>query len=83
MAVFCQGIVEAKWFKQGITALILFAGLLVGAETYPSVVNRWGSTIGVLNDVILWIFILEILMKMGAQVAMGLSLLEIFICFVL
>lgn len=67
MAAFCQKIARAKWFKHSITALIVFAGVLVGCETYPNVVARFGAEITILNEVILWIFVLEILIKLVAE----------------
>ena len=60
-------IANAPWFVNFITIAILMAGVLVGFETYPSMVERYGSTLHLLNSVILWIFVAEIIVKMGAQ----------------
>ena len=67
MAAFCQRIAHASWFKQGVTSLILFAGVLVGCETYPRIVDQWGRELALLNDIILWIFVVEIVVKMVAE----------------
>ncbi len=64
---FLASIAEAAWFQQSITAVILAAGVVVGCETYPAMAERHGSTLSLLNDVILWIFIAEVAIKIGAQ----------------
>lgn len=68
MVDFCGRVAGTAWFRHTVTALILFAGILVGAETYPSIVKRFGAEINILNEVILWIFVLEIIIKLIAQV---------------
>ena len=67
MAAFCQRIAHASWFKHGITSLILFAGVLVGCETYPRIVDQWGRELALLNDIILRIFVID----RGGAVAEG------------
>ncbi len=62
-----KSVADAKWFQNFVTAVILMAGVVVGFETYPAMVERYGSTIEILNDVILWIFVAEIVVKMGAH----------------
>ena len=63
----CRQIANAQWFSRLITLVIMFAGLLVGLETYPSVVTRLGSELDVLDKIILAIFTLEIAIKMTAE----------------
>jgi voltage-gated sodium channel len=58
---------EAPWFQHFVTAVILFAGVVVGIETYPAAVERYGTVLHALNDVVLWIFVAEIVVKMGAH----------------
>ncbi len=62
-----KSVADAKWFQNFVTVVILMAGVVVGFETYPAMVAKYGKTIGVLNDVILWIFVAEIVVKMGAH----------------
>jgi len=58
---------NAQWFTQFVTAVILLAGVLVGLETYPSIVERHESTLHLLNHIILGIFTVEVVVKMGAE----------------
>ncbi len=60
-------IADAPWFQNFITAVILLAGVVVGFETYPSVAETHRSLLDITNDVILWIFVAEIVVKMGAE----------------
>ncbi len=60
-------ITESKPFETFIIAVIIFAGVLVGVETYPSMVEAYGSWLQWLDRIVLAIFIVEIAMKMGAQ----------------
>ena len=67
MIEICRQIANAQWFSRFITLVILFAGLLVGLETYPAVVSRFEAQLDVLDKVILAIFTLEVLIKMTAE----------------
>ena len=58
---------EAEWCTNFITIVILIAGVLVGIETYPAVAERFHSILMVLDQVVLWIFVLEVVVKMGAE----------------
>ena len=60
-------VANAKWFTQFVTAVILFAGVLVGLETYPSIVDSHGSMLHLANRIILAIFTVEVVVKMGAE----------------
>lgn len=62
-----RAIADAPWFQHGITAVILAAGVLVGLETYPAVVERVGHVIHLLDQVILAIFVAEVVVKIGAE----------------
>ncbi len=59
-------IVDSSLFQNFITGVILFAGVLVGLETYPSIVQSHGPLLHVLDAAVLWIFVAEIVLKMGA-----------------
>ncbi len=60
-------IVESNWFTSFIIGVIVFAGMLVGVETYPEMVAKHGGILHALDSIILGIFILEIVMKMGSH----------------
>jgi len=60
-------VAESRWFANSITAVILLAGVLVGIETYPVLVERYDWALGPLNSAVLSIFIVEIVVKMGAE----------------
>ena len=54
-------------FQHTITAVILLAGVLVGMETYPAIVERAGHAMHLLDQLILAIFVLEVVVKIGAE----------------
>ncbi len=58
-------IAESKTFQRAILAVILLAAVLVGLETYPDVVAEHGDLIDRLNGLVLGIFVVEALIKMG------------------
>ena len=62
-----KAITESKPFETFIIGVILVAGVLVGIETYPSMVEASGDWLMRLDRLVLAIFIIEIVMKMGAQ----------------
>ncbi len=58
---------DNKAFQNTITAVILLAGVVVGMETYPSMIEAYGTQLHLVNEIILWIFVAEIVVKMGAE----------------
>jgi voltage-gated sodium channel len=62
----CSRLVAWPGFERFIVGVILFNGVLVGVETFPQVMERWGDALHMANNVILVIFILEALAKMAA-----------------
>lgn len=62
-----QGIVNSSRFQNFITAVILFAALLVGVETDPGLVAQFGTVLHILDKVVLGIFVIEIVLKLGAE----------------
>ncbi len=59
-------LVESASFNRLVTSVILFAGLLVGLETYPPLMERYGPTLHLFNNLVLAIFALEVVLRMGA-----------------
>jgi len=63
-----SSIVASTRFNRWILALILLSGILVGIETYPpfSHETRAGEVVLFIQNVILWIFVVEIVFRIGA-----------------
>jgi len=59
-------IVSAPWFERVIVTFILINGVILGMETSPALVERYGGLMHLGNHVILGIFILEAMLKMLA-----------------
>ena len=62
-----QKIAESSWFNNFIIAMIILAGILVGLETEKSIVNSYGAIINFLDGIVLFIFTVEIVIKMVAE----------------
>ena len=60
-------IADSAWFTNFVTVVILLAGVVVGIETYPSMSEAYGVPLFWANWSILGIFIIEIIVKMGAH----------------
>ena len=65
MTEFCRKIVDSDLFQYFILACILVAAVLVGCETYPYMTSSYGKTLEILNQVVLWIFVVEAALKMA------------------
>jgi voltage-gated sodium channel len=63
----CKRVALAKPFQNFVTLVILFAGVLVGIETYPDARASYGGALHVLDIVVLTIFVIEIAIKMIAE----------------
>lgn len=53
-------------FERVIIGVILLAGLVIGLETSPAIMQHWGDLLHALDKLILGIFIFEVVVKMGA-----------------
>lgn len=62
-----QIIVDSKWFQSFIILVIVLAGIVVGLETYPAIMQDYSSLLLTLDKIILYIFIFEIIFKMAAK----------------
>ena len=67
MQQLAKNIAESKGFQNFITGLIIFAGVLVGLETYPAIEASYGTALHLMDKIVLGIFILEIVIKMAAE----------------
>jgi len=62
----CQRIVEHRWFEGFIIGLIVFNGIVLGLETSESLARDFGEVFSFLNDLIVFVFVLEAVMKITA-----------------
>ncbi len=62
-----RDIADSPWFQRLILGVILFAGALVGIETHPEWIRRHGTLLHGLDQVIIWIFVAELVIKLGAR----------------
>lgn len=60
-------LVESARFQWFITAVIVLAGVLVGAETYAGFAARHETVLHVLDRGVIAIFVLEVVARMGAH----------------
>lgn len=67
MQTFFKNIAESKWFNNFITAVIILAGIIVGIQTYKDFAAQHEFTLHIFDQVILWIFVLEVIVKMLAE----------------
>ena len=67
MQTFFKNIAESKWFNNFITAVIILAGVIVGIQTYKDFAAEHEFTLHIFDQVILWIFVLEVIVKMLAE----------------
>ena len=66
MKAFARSIVEARWFEPAMIGLILFNAVLIGLETSKEFVERYDGWLHLGNDIILVIFIIEVVLKLAA-----------------
>jgi voltage-gated sodium channel len=67
MIKICKSISKNKWFQNSITIAILVAGVLVGIATYSEFSEKHKAILEVLNQIILGVFIIEIVVKIIAE----------------
>jgi voltage-gated sodium channel len=63
----CAGTVAAPWFQRAVVGLIVFAGLLVGAETHRPWMAAHGDVFHALDRVVLGLFVAELALRIAAQ----------------
>lgn len=67
MQKFFKKIADAALFQNAITLVIVFAGVLVGVETYHEFAARHWGIIHLLDQLVVWIFVAEVVIKMAAE----------------
>lgn len=56
-------LIESPRFERAITALIVVNAVTLGIETSPTVAARFGNLLHVFDGVVLWVFVIEILLR--------------------
>ncbi len=59
-------IVAAHWFTTVVLVVIVVNAVALGLETYDGIADRFGDELGVVNDVCLGIFVVELVLRIGA-----------------
>jgi len=66
MQQLCRKIVGNPWLERFVIALIIINAIVLGMETYPYLVARYGEAFIFLNHVVLGVFVLEAVIKITA-----------------
>jgi len=59
--------VQSRAFQLFIIGIIVFAGILVGIETFPEVAAKYEGILHIFDRIIIWIFIGELILKIIAE----------------
>ncbi len=66
MQAWCRRLVVNPWFERSIIALIVFNAVVLGMETVPALVARFGTVMVWTNHLILAVFVFEAVVKITA-----------------
>jgi voltage-gated sodium channel len=64
---YCRKIADSSWFNNFILLVILAAGVVVGIQTYGDKVADYKDLLWTLDQIILFIFLIEVFIRMGAE----------------
>jgi voltage-gated sodium channel len=67
MQALLKSFAEHKAFQSFILGVIVIAGVLVGVETYPAAVASHGALLHLLDQIVLFVFVAEAVIKIGAE----------------
>jgi len=67
VAAACGRIVESSWFDPLMLSIIAINAVTLGLETYASIDASIGAELHLLNDVILGLFVVELVLRMAAH----------------
>ena len=59
-----KSITESRQFQIFFIGVILLSGVVVGLDSYPKISAQYGRILHVLDSIILWLFVFEIVIKM-------------------
>lgn len=60
-------LVESEPFQRAVMGLIVLNAVTLGLETSDSIMARWGDLLAVIDTVVLWIFVAELLLRIVAH----------------
>jgi voltage-gated sodium channel len=60
-------LIQTPLVQNGLIALILFNALVLGLETFPGVQSRWGGWLRALDQTILFVFVVELALRLIAH----------------
>ena len=63
----CRRVVGSSWFDPLMLGLIVINAITLGLETYDSIDGSIGDQLHLANDVILGVFVVELLLRIGAH----------------
>lgn len=66
MVILIKTLTETRFFQGFIVCIILLNAVVIGAETYPYMATKYGTQLHLLDSFCLWIFVLEIILKLIA-----------------
>jgi len=58
-----KSLVESNPFNNTIMGLILINAVVIGMDTYPAIRSQYGSFLSAIDQMIIWIFVLEISLR--------------------
>jgi voltage-gated sodium channel len=67
IAASCRRLVESSWFDPLMLGVIAINAVTLGLETYDSIDDAIGRELHTANDVILGVFVVELLVRLGAH----------------
>jgi voltage-gated sodium channel len=67
MTATCRRIVDSRWFDPLMLGVIFVNAITLGLETYDSIEQRIGGQLHLANDIILGAFVVELLIRFGAD----------------
>ena len=59
-----KSITESRQFQIFFIGIILLSGVVVGLDSYPEISAQYGGILNILDSIILWLFVFEIVIKM-------------------
>lgn len=72
---YCKNIRDSKWFDNTIFFVIIFASLIIGLETYSEIKNSFELQFRIIEEIILAIFVIEIIIRTIAEINKPIRLL--------
>lgn len=65
--VYCRAVAKSAWFNNFIMAVILLTAVVVGIQTYGEKVAEYKSLLFTIDQIILFIFLIEVFIRMGGH----------------